>query len=165
MKKILLLALLCFGNLSAEDVVGLWKIPDEKTGHPRVIVAVYAHQNKYYGRVIAAFDKEGTIDDSIYAPISRSPRLVGDPFYSGMDIIWNLQKKGSKYCNGEILDPKRGKVYNLEIWRKGVNLIVRGKLMCFGKNMTWHPVEEGDLPQGFIKPDLTQLIPSIPKIK
>lgn len=152
-------------SLIAQDIVGLWKSYDEKTGKPQVIIAVYEYKQKYYGRVIGSFNKEGVIEDSINHPISRTNRLVGDPYYSGLDIIWNLQKKGSKYAGGEILDPKRGKVYNVEMWRRDDNLIVRGKLMFFGKNLTWYPAQASDFPQGFVKPNLTDLVPSIPEIK
>jgi uncharacterized protein (DUF2147 family) len=151
--------------LVAQDIIGFWKSYDEKTGKPQIIVAVYEHQQKYFGRVIASFDKNGVMGDTIYAPTSRTDRLVGDPFYVGLDIIWNLQKRGSKYSGGEILDPKRGKVYNVEMWTKNENLIVRGKLLFFGKNLTWYPAVETDFPEGFVKPDLTKLVPSIPQIK
>lgn len=169
MKKMLALCfmyILMFGSVFAsQDVVGLWKSYDEKTGNPQIIVAIYEYEQKYYGRVIGSYNKEGIIDDSIYHPINRTNRLVGDPHYAGLDIIWGLKKKGSKYAGGEILDPKRGKIYNVEIWKRDDNLIVRGKLMCFGKNLTWYPAVEGDFPEGFVKPDLNQLVPSIPQIK
>ncbi len=154
-----------WSSLAAENIIGFWKSYDEKTGNPQIIVAVYEYEQKYYGRVIASFNKQGVIDDSIYAPISRTNRLVGDPYYSGLDIIWDLEKRGSKYTGGEILDPKRGKVYNVEMWLRNGNLIVRGKLMFFGKNLTWFPAADGDFPTGFVKPDLSKLVPSIPQIK
>ena len=169
MKKILGFCLLYFiafsSSLVAQDAIGFWKTYDEKTGKPQIIVAVYEFNQKFYGRVIASYGKDGIVDDSIYAPISRTQRLVGDPFYAGLDIIWNLQKKGAKYSGGEILDPKRGKIYNVEMWTHDGNLVVRGKVMCFGKNLTWYQAQESDFPPGFIKPDLAKLVPSIPQVK
>lgn len=169
MKKILALCLVYLITFSAallaEDVVGFWKSYDDKTGKPQIIVAVYEYQQKYFGRVIGSYGKDGIINDNINAPISRTDRLVGDPYYSGLDFIWNLKKSGSKYAGGEILDPKRGKVYNLEMWTRDGNLIVRGKLLCFGKNLTWYPAADSDFPQGFVKPDLNALVPAIPQVK
>jgi uncharacterized protein (DUF2147 family) len=164
--QIVLLAMVLFYDVvAADDVIGFWKSHDEKTGKPQIIVAIYEYQQKYYGRVIGSFNKEGVIEDSIYTPVSRTQRLVGDPYYSGLDIIWNLHKKGSKYLGGEILDPKRGKVYNVELWVQDNHLIVRGKLMFFGKNLSWAPATDADFPEGFTKPDLATLIPAIPEIK
>jgi uncharacterized protein (DUF2147 family) len=168
MKKLLALCLVYLISFStallAEDIVGFWKSYDEKE-NPQIIVAVYEYQQKFYGRVIGSYNKQGIIEDSIYAPVSRTNRLVGDPYYSGLDFIWNLKKTGSKYSGGEILDPKRGKVYNLEMWPRDGNLIVRGKLLCFGKNLTWRPALDSDFPEGFAKPDLSTLVPSIPQVK
>lgn len=168
MKKLLALCLvyfMTFGTaLFADDIIGFWKSFDDK-GRPQIIVAVYEYDQKYYGRVIGSFGKDGIINDSIHAPINRTTRLVGEPYYSGLDFIWNLQKKGSKYVGGEILDPRKGKVYNVEMWRKEDNLIVRGKLLCFGKSLTWAPAKESDFPEGFAKPDLAKLVPAIPQVK
>lgn len=167
MKK-LLASLVFFVTFStvifAQDIIGFWKSYDDK-GKPQIIVAVYEYQEKYYGRVIGSFGKDGALNDTIYAPINRTKRLVGDPYYCGIDFIWDLQKKGNKYSGGEILDPRKGKVYNVEMWRRNENLIVRGKLLCFGKSLTWVPATGSDFPEGFVKPDLSKLVPSIPQIK
>ncbi len=167
MKKIL--ALICFITfntlLLAQDIVGFWKSYDDKTGKPQMICAIYEYGNKYYGRVIASYNKEGVIDDSIETPRSRTTRLVGEPYYSGLDIIWDLKKKGTKYTDGEILDPRKGKVYDVEMWRHDDNLIVRGKLLIFGKNLTWYPASDNDFPDNFHKPDLDNMVPNVPQIK
>jgi uncharacterized protein (DUF2147 family) len=50
-----------------------------------------------------------------------------------------ITKKENKYTNGEILDPKKGKVYDCDLWREGGKLIVRGKIAFLGRNQTWEP--------------------------
>jgi len=159
-----LFLLVCTQGVLAADIVGFWKTVDEKTGHAQSLVAIYEYQNKYYGRMIATYE-DGSIDDTMYAPKTRAPGVVGHPFYSGMDFIWDLQPNGSKYTDGKILDPQRGRIYNAEAWVEDGNLIVRGKLLFFGRNQTWPAATEKDFPTGFKKPDLNQLVPSIPKVK
>ena len=82
-----------------------------------------------------------------------------------MDIIWNLQNKNNKLTNGKILDPEKGRIYGAEMWVDNGRLIVRGKLLFFGRNQTWLPVPENEFTANFKKPDLKTFVPSIPKIR
>lgn len=159
------LSLICLtGNLfCSEDIVGFWKTVDEKTGKPQSVVAIYPYQDKYYGRLIVTFDEGGKIEDTIYQATNRAPGVVGTPFYAGLDIIWNLKPDGKKFIDGEILDPEHGRIYGAEVWRKGEDLIVRGKVLFLGRNQTWPRAVEEDFPKGFQKPDLTKMTPVIPK--
>jgi uncharacterized protein (DUF2147 family) len=81
-----------------------------------------------------------------------------------MDIIWDMERVGTKYKDGNILDPQKGKVYDSQMWPSNGNLIVRGQFLFFGKNQEWIPAKENDFPQGFKKPDLTALVPKIPEV-
>ena len=71
-------------------------------------------------------------------PTARA-KLPGNPLIEGLDIIWDLVPDGARYEDGEILDPKKGKVYGCMMWRDGDNLIVRGKIAFLGRNQTWLP--------------------------
>ena len=68
---------------------------------------------------------------------------------------------------GKILDPEKGNVYNSELWiDKNGNLVVRGKLLMFGRSQTWIAADgESDFPKDFKKPNLMELVPSIPEVK
>jgi len=125
------------------------------------MVAIYEYQNKYYGRIIGTYNEEGVMIDTIYHPIDRASGISGSPFYSGLDIIWNLQMKGSKY-KGKIVDPRNGNVYKAEAWIEKGNLVIRGKFLFIGKSTIWYPVKEGDFPSDFKKPDTSQFVPLIP---
>lgn len=170
MKKVLffgLYFLLLSSQMFAHDIVGFWKSVDEKTHEAQSIIAIYEYQGKYYGRIIATYDEDdGQVKDTIYNPKERAPGVKGNPFYAGMDIIWDLQKQGPRYTNGKILDPEHGRVYGAELWRtKDNNLNVRGKILFFGRNQEWPPATDNDFPPNFKKPDLTQLTPQIPQVK
>jgi hypothetical protein len=144
----------------AEEIAGFWKTVNEE-GQAQCIIAIYEYEDLRYGRIIATFDGKGKIDDSIYHPIKRAPGLAGEPFYSGLDIIWDLAESTYVF-KGKILDPEKGNVYKSELWKEGDNLVVRGKLLFFGRSQTWFPVTAKDFPKDFKVPDLKTLVPAVP---
>ena len=146
---------------AADDIEGFWKTVNED-GEAQCIIAVYPYEDLYYGRIIATYGDGGKIDDSIYQPVKRTDALVGSPFYSGLDIIWYLEDAGRKF-KGKILDPEKGNVYNSELWIDGDNLVVRGKLLFFGRSQEWLPVVSADLPKDFKLPDVKTFVPVIPE--
>lgn len=150
--------------LSAQDITGFWKTVDEKTGKVGCVVAVYEYEGLRYGRIIGTFDDDGKMKESIYKPLERAPGVIGDPFYCGLDIIWDLEDRNVSY-RGKILDPQHGKVYNAELWVQNGNLIVRGKLLMFGRNQTWYPAKKSDFPADFKMPDVSSFVPVIPEVK
>lgn len=151
--------------LLAGDITGFWKTIDEKTGKQQSVIAIYPYNGRYYGRIVATFDDYGRMKESMYSPKERAPGVKGRPFYCGMDIIWNVQPAGKKFGNGKILDPEHGNIYDVELWTRGQNLVVRGKLLFFGRNQTWVPAQESDFAQNFQRPDLTKFVPQIPRVK
>ncbi|HEY5236297.1 MAG TPA: DUF2147 domain-containing protein [Rhabdochlamydiaceae bacterium] len=162
MKK-LLLALICCASLWAEaDIVGFWKSISNKTGLAQSIVAIYPYEGDYYGRLIASYNDAGTvIQDTMYNPKTRATALPGQPFYCGMDFIWALDLRGSKYA-GEILDPEHGDVYKAVVWVENGNLKVEGKLLGLGQTQTWVPAKPSDYPKGFKLPDVSTFVPLAP---
>jgi uncharacterized protein DUF2147 len=148
----------------SDDISGFWKTVNEE-GVSQCVIAVYEYEGIHYGRIIGSYDENGVMFDTIYEPVKRAPGVIGDPFYSGLDIIWGLVDAGVKF-KGKILDPEKGNVYNSELWiDKDGNLVVRGKLLMFGRSQTWIAAEESDFPKDFKKPDLKTLVPSIPEVK
>ena len=137
MKKILFALLLLLSGVAeaAEGVVGYWTTIDDETHEAKSIVRVYEYEGKIYGRVVQVLTDK-----------TAKAKLPGSPLIEGLDIIWGLKADGDKYTGGEILDPKKGKVYGCEMWRDGENLIVRGKIAFLGRNQTWLPHTEMTLP-------------------
>jgi len=169
MKKCLLLAyfclMLCNSLMAGDEITGFWKSIDDDTKKPQSVVAIYQYNGKYYGRLILTYDKNGHIKDTIYQPSERAPGVSGDPYYVGLDFLWDLTKDGHKYTDGQIMDPEKGRIYGAEAWRDGNNLIVRGEFLFIGRNQKWPPAGDGDFPPNFQKPDLATLIPKIPQVK
>ena len=149
MKKLFALLWILFLSTTVsagEGVLGYWTTIDDETHEAKSIVRVYEYQGKVYGRVVEVLTDK-----------TARAKLPDMPLIEGLDIIWNLVADGDKYTGGEILDPKKGKVYGCEMWRDGENLIVRGKIAFLGRNQTWLPNKE--------KQDFTPLIPVLPKLK
>ena len=166
MKRVVL-GLICLLMISqtwaAADIVGFWKTISEKTGKAQCVVAIYEYKNNYYGRMIGSYNPQGKMNDTIYDPKEKANGLPGKPYYSGMDFVWALDLRGSVY-KGEILDPENGDVYKAEVWVDKGNLIVRGKLMMFGRNETWVPAKKSDFPSGFKMPNVSEFVPVAPVV-
>ncbi|MDA3850635.1 MAG: DUF2147 domain-containing protein [Spirochaetaceae bacterium] len=167
-KLIVLFLLLSISFLfAAEDVTGLWVSIDDETGDPSSISILYMYQGQLFGRIIITYDDEnpGVVKDTYLAPGDRAELLVGDPYYAGLDFIWGLEDRGRRWGRGRIMDPKKGKIYNSEIWLEDGDLILRGKIGPIGRNQTWFSVDSSDLPAGFVIPDSSSLVPRIPQLK
>ncbi len=158
----------CSTKTESQDITCLWKSRDQHSDKPRGLVAVYKYQDLYYGRMIATYDEEGKIKDTILEQREKATGVVGHPPYCGMDFIYNIKReedtgaKSDKY-KGKILDPQKGKVYNAQLWVEGEDLIVRGELWIFGKNIRWHKASKEDLPKGFSMGDIKDFVPVVPK--
>lgn len=156
--------------LFANEVTGLWKTIDDETGLPKGVIAVYDYEGKLYGQIIATFDETGQkMEDDMYRQIYTSPFLKGDPPFSGMTIIWDMRKSGKKWTGGKILDPgddeKKPGFYDCQLWKEGEDLIVRGQILFFGRNQTWHRIDDSEFPEGFKIPDWKNFKPVIPEKK
>jgi uncharacterized protein (DUF2147 family) len=130
------------------------------------VIAVYEYQGACYGKLIATFNDDGTIYETIQHPKSRATGVVGDPYLCGLDIVYKAKPNSSlSRYSGYVVDPKKGKVYDAELFRRGRDLILRGKLFIFGKNIKWPPFPEAQFSKEFPKPDLATLVPNIPNTK
>ena len=142
-----LFAVVCMSMaVMADQFVGFWTTVDDETKEKKSVVRIYVHEGKYYGRIVKLFKNKDAV-----------AKLPDNPKICGLDIIWDMKKDGETLDGGKILDPKKGRVYSCEMWRKDENLIVRGKIAFLGRNQTWVPYEAPDLPNKAKSP-----IPKVP---
>lgn len=148
---------------SLNDVFGLWKTIDDETGKAKSVILIYKYQEKLYGRIVMTYDDDEQPKDTWMNPTDRAEEMPDQPYYAGMDMIWDMEIKGDKWAKGKICDPAKGKVYGCEIsCDAGTgDLIVRGKIGPFGRNQSWKKVKPSELPAGFILPE--NPFPSIPR--
>ncbi len=165
------LILMALGAVSAfaEDIQGLWKIIDDKTGNPRAYVFLYMNGGKLYGRMLATISKDtGLVDDTILTQKFKADALAGNPPNCGLDFVYEMQLKGKEW-KGSIIDPEDGKVYDCTIKRNDAKLTVRGSLKgtggLLGRNQTWLLATPVEIAAGFALPNPAGISPVIPRKK
>lgn len=171
MKKVTMTALVFLFSLvalplfadSLNDVFGLWKTIDDETGKAKSVILVYKYENTLYGRIVMTYDDDERPRDSWVIPHDRAEKMPGQPYYAGLDMIWDMEPKSDKWAKGKICDPAEGKVYGCEISYDNARgeLMVRGKIGPFGRNQFWQKVKPADLPAGFTLPE--NPVPVIPR--
>jgi uncharacterized protein (DUF2147 family) len=125
-------------SVSAQ-VTGKWKTIDDETGEAKSIVEIYEQNGKIYGKVVEILNPAKK--DSKCTKCEGADK---DKPIDGLVIIKGLTKDGDEYTDGDILDPKKGKLYSCTIKLDGKDkLSVRGYvgISMFGRSQTWSRVK------------------------
>ncbi len=130
--------------------VGMYQTIDDETNQPKSIVALYEHNNKLAGRIVALYDANGQLSETPSNAQRIAAKVDGTPKYIGLDVIWNMtwQNDDNEYTGGKIMDPKSGKIYSSVMWQDAdkSKLRVRGKIGPFGRTQTWNVLSTPDIP-------------------
>lgn len=128
-----------FACLAQNSIVGNWKTIDDETGRPKAIIKIYEESGELRGQIIQLFrypeDIENPVCDKCVGERQGRPVL-------NMVILWGLKKQEEgKWSGGEILDPKKGKIYSakVELIDEAKRLKVRGFLgfSLLGRTQIW----------------------------
>ena len=130
-------------NLSAqhEEIIGLWKTIDDETGNVKSVVKIYLKDGKLFGDVVKLFRKPGEDPDPI-CDICEDDDPRKDQKVLGMTIITDMEFDDGAWEDGEILDPKKGKVYDCKLWVENNKLQVRGYVLFFHRTQEWLRYDE-----------------------
>lgn len=141
MKALFILALSFFSfALNAQDIFGKWKTIDDETGKPKSIVEITEKDGKAYGKILKLFREPDEDQDPICDDCTDYRK---DKKVLGMTIITDMEKDDDEWDDGEILDPKNGKIYDCKLWlADDGTLKVRGYIVFFFRTQTWLPVED-----------------------
>lgn len=121
--------------MAADTPVGVWKTIDDETGEAKSHVEIYEREGKLYGKVIKLLRDPGATCDKCPGEHAGKPVL-------GMVIMWGLEQDDDEWEDGEIIDPKKGKIYRAKIWLDDSNTLkVRGYLGPFFRTQKWHRIQ------------------------
>jgi len=133
-----LISVLFTSNSYAQSIVGKWKTIDDETGKEKSIVEIYMKDGKAYGKIIKLFRTPDEDQDPI-CDLCTDHRK--DKKVLGMTIVTDMVKDDDEWEDGEILDPKNGKIYDCKLWVEDGKLQVRGYVAFFFRTQTWLPVK------------------------
>lgn len=170
MRKFLTLLLLFAGVGAAaggagNPALGYWQIPDDDTGKPQSIAALYEHGGACFVRMVAIYSDDGKkIVETLASPKDRAKGIAGHPHIAGLDFIWGLvPPSGKGRMGGKVINPDTGNVWDCEVWVDADTgkLVVRGKFLFFGVNEYWLPIAESLIPES-ARIDASKIVPKIP---
>src|SRR5262249_7309993 len=138
---------------AAPSAVGLWEKRDD-SGKPEGWFRIVQCNGRYQGKIVKIFPKPGQ-DPSTWRCTKCEDERRNAPVV-GITFIKGMERRGLRYENGSILDPRDGSVYNamMELSPDGQQLAIRGYLGIpfLGQTETWRRLPdntpEARTPQG-----------------
>ena len=125
-----------FASSKQDDIVGIWKNIDDKTGKAKSLIEIIEQDGIYNGKIIEL------LSPSTPNPVCKKcPGENANKPILGLTIIKDTAKKEDSWGGGTILDPNKGKTYKVKftLIEQGAKLKVRGYigLPTLGRTQIW----------------------------
>ncbi len=122
-------------TIAAQTPAGNWTTIDDKTGQKRAVIRLSVSGNTLNGTIVKVYPQPGDSGTCKNCPggFKNKPIL-------GLRFLWGLKDKGNGvWEDGQILDPKSGKIYRAKITVQGNKLYVRGYvgISALGRTQVW----------------------------
>lgn len=123
------------------SAAGLWEQVDEKSNKPESWFSIVEKDGVYTGTLVKIFPKPGDPPPESWRCTKCEGAEKNAPV-QGLALIKGMKRKGLKYEDGTIMDPRDGTVYRalMELSSDGKQLEVRGYLgmALFGRSQMWN---------------------------
>ncbi len=133
-------------SVFSKTIDGYWQTISDTTDKPSSVFKIQRYKVKgkeeYFGKVIKICPQDGNKPTDVCKNCSGSVSYLHNKPIQGMTILFSLINQGNNvYSDGEILDPKEGKVYSVTLTLEQPNkLKVRGYIgfSLLGRTQYWY---------------------------
>jgi len=119
------------------QVTGLWKTIDDRNGSEKSVMEIFEKDGKLHGRIVKL------LSGATFTTCEKCPGDLKDQPLVGMVIIHDLTKTTNGGVDGEVMDPKNGKTYDLYVELENPDkLKLRGYIgiPALGRTQYWYRV-------------------------